>query len=46
MKKKVEFLWWSSRKTWEVYGKNIDEIIEKCEKLCYKYHAKHFQILD
>lgn len=46
MKVKVEFLWWSSRKTWVVSGKDMDDIVAKCEKLCYKYHANHFQILN
>lgn len=46
MTKKVEFLWWSSRKTWNVSGKTLDEIVEKAEKMCYKYHAMHFQVLD
>lgn len=46
MKCKVEFLWWASRKVWEVAGNDIDDIINKCDKLCYKYHAIHYQILD
>lgn len=46
MKKNVKFLWWSSYKVWTVYGKTLDEIVEKCEKMCYKYHAMHFEVLD
>lgn len=45
MKKQVKFYWWQSYKIWEVFGKDIMEITAKCEKMCEKYHAKHFEIL-
>jgi len=44
--REVEFIWWSNRKVWTVKGKTIEEITEKAERLCDKYHAIHFQILD
>lgn len=46
MVRNVKFLWWSSYKVWKVYGRNIDDIIEKSMKLAYKYNAMHFEILD
>jgi hypothetical protein len=46
MTKNVEFIWWSSRKIWKVWGKDLDEIVKKCDALLYKYHAQHYQILD
>jgi hypothetical protein len=46
MTKQVKFYWWQSCKTWEVKGKDIDEIVEKCHKLCEKYKARHFEVLD
>ena len=45
MKRKVKFYWWSSCKIWEIYGKNIDNITEKCHALCEKYHAINFEVL-
>ena len=46
MKAKVKFYWWASYKVWDVYGKDIDAITEKCHGLCEKYHANHFEILQ
>lgn len=45
MKKQVKFYWWRSYKVWDVTGKSIDEIIEKCDKMCEKYRALHYEIL-
>lgn len=45
MKRKVKFYWWSSTKEWIVTGKDITEIQKKCDDLCTKYHALHFEIL-
>ena len=46
IKVRVEFLWWSNRKVWEVSGKDMNDVMRKCEKLCYKYNAQHYQIMD
>ena len=45
MKRKVKFYWWAGYKVWEVYGRDIDEITEKCHSLCEKYNANHFEVL-
>lgn len=42
----VKFLWWKNTKTWKVSGRDMNEIIEKCWELVYKYKAQHFEILD
>ena len=46
MTRKVEFIWWKSRKVWNISGKDINDITKKADILCNKYHAVHFQILD
>ena len=43
---KVKFYWFKSYKVWEVRGKDIEEIVEKCDKLCEKYKAINFEVLD
>lgn len=45
MTKQVKFYWWKSYKIWEVKGRNIEEITEKCHMMCEKYNANHFEIL-
>lgn len=45
MTKQVKFYWWKSYKIWEVKGRNIEEITEKCHTMCEKYNANHFEIL-
>lgn len=45
MMSKVKFYWFASYKVWEVRGKDIEEITEKCHSLCEKYHAIHFEVL-
>lgn len=45
MKRKVKFYWWKSCKVWEISGRNIEDITEKADSLCGKYHAIHFEIL-
>ena len=46
MTRKVEFIWWKTRKVWNITGKDISEITKKSDMLAQKYHAVHFQILD
>lgn len=46
MKYKVKFLWFSSYKVWEVFARSTEELLEKCDKLCYKYHAMHYEVLN
>lgn len=45
MTKNVKFYWWASCKTWKVSGKDMDDIMNKCDDLCWKYHAVHYEIL-
>lgn len=45
MTKQVKFYWWKSYKLWTVTGKSIEEITEKCHKMCEKYNVLHFEIL-
>lgn len=45
MKREVKFYWWKSVKIWTVCGADIDEITRKCNNMCVKYHALHFEIL-
>lgn len=45
MKKQVKFYWWNNTKVWEVSGKSIEDITEKCHTMCEKYRAIHFEIL-
>lgn len=45
MTKQVKFYWWKSYKVWNVAGNTIEDITNKCHKLCEKYKAVHFEIL-
>lgn len=46
MKRQVKFYWWATVKVWDVCGQNLDDIVAKCDELCVKYKAKHFEVLD
>lgn len=45
MTKEVKFYWWKSFKIWKVSGHNIEQITKKCDELCAKYNAIHFEIM-
>lgn len=43
--KQVKFYWFKSYKIWIVKGDSIDQIMKRCDELCAKYHALHYEIL-
>lgn len=45
MTRQVKFYWWASYKVWEVSGKSLDDIVSKCNALCERYKAIHFEVL-
>lgn len=46
MTARVEFYWLKKTSIWLVNGRDIEAINERCYRMCAKYKAKYYKIIE